>query len=117
MIWETPTPLQGVTMLLLVWLVIFAAAWITPYAWRRVGLILGAAWGLSPLIAEASRRWWEHLDVILFLASAIASPFTAGAAALGLPDAGAALWLAAPVAGALLGRLFAWTGYAFRLFQ
>lgn len=104
-------------MLLFVWLVIFAAAWITPYVWRGIGLSLGIAWGMVPLIGEASRRWWGDLDVILFLTSAFASPFTVGAAALGLPTTGAGFFLAAIVVGALLGLLFAWTGYAFRLFQ
>lgn len=117
MIWEAPTGLQGLAMLLLAWLVIFVPAWIFPYAWRWIGAVLGAAWGLTPLLADLIRRSADGPDVVLFVASGIASPFTAGAAAVGLPTGGAALWLASLAGGILLGLLFAWTGYAFRLFN
>ena len=76
MIWETPTVLQGITILLFVWLVIFAVAWITPYAWRGIGLVLGTGWGLAPLLMEAIRRWWNDVDLLVFLASVFSSPFT-----------------------------------------
>ncbi|PZN01747.1 MAG: hypothetical protein DIU76_11255 [Bacillota bacterium] len=104
-------------MLLLGWLLIFTGAWIFPYAWRWIGTALGALWGFMPLLAEMVRRWWQDADLILFVVAGSASPFTAGAAALGLPTGGVGFWLASLAAGTLLGLLFAWTGYAFRLFH
>src|SRR5690606_23373030 len=112
----TAAILQSLVIMLLAWLIVFTAAWVVPYAWKLVGVAAGAGWGLTAVLSGLVNQG-EAAGALTSLLTAAATPFIVAAGPLGIAVPGAAFYLLSLAMGVVLGLLFAWTGYAFRLFQ